>query len=343
MKAPKLGEGDFVAAITQRPELRLFLIYGQDESAIAAIAQAMAAKLPDDADATDIDSAKLRTDPAFLLDEASSSSLFGGTRYIRLHFTREEGVDAIANLLDAAQAGNPVIATAGNLTKASKLLKLVDGHKLALSYICYSPSETEATERIANMARNAGLRMDHALAAQIARYTGNDRTLAASEIEKLALYYDADPARPAQVEPAALTALAAETAEDNIGALVSQVMGGEVRAFGQEIIAARVLGLDGIRVIRAMQRRITMLAGLRAKIDKGANAAALVRGTRGIFWKDQDAYVRQVNRWTSPRLASLNTHLLSMEAKLMATPAEMGAVILEQELSRIARAAARAR
>jgi DNA polymerase III subunit delta len=137
--------------------------------------------------------------------------------------------------------------------------------------------------------------------------------------------------------------LAAETAEDNIGLLVSQVLSGEMREFGQEIISARVMGLDSIRVIRAMQRRIAMLAGLRAKIDKGAQAGALVRGTRGIFWKEQDAYVRQVNRWTSPRLAALNSHLLATEAKLMATPAELGAVILEQELSRIARAAARAR
>jgi DNA polymerase III subunit delta len=343
MSAPKLREGDFVAAIAKRPELRFFLAYGQDESAISAIAHAMVKKLPVDAEAVDLDSGRLRSDPAILLDEAASSSLFGDTRYIRLQFNREEGVDAVANLLDADQAGNPVIATAGNLPKTSKLLKLVQGHPLALSFICYLPGEAEASERVAMLAREAGLKMDHALAAQIARYTGSDRTLAAAEVEKLALYYDAAKDRPMQVHPEAIKALAAETAEDDIGALVNLVMGGDVKGLGREIASARALGLDGIRIIRALQRRLVTIAGLRGKVDQGAQAGSVVRAARGIFWKEQDAHVQQVGRWTSERLAGLNGHLLAIEARLMATPAELGAVILEQELTRIARAAARAR
>jgi hypothetical protein len=86
-----------------------------------------------------------------------------------------------------------------------------------------------------------------------------------------------------------------------------------------------------------------MLAGLRGKVDHGAHAGSVVRAARGIFWKEQDAYARQIGLWTSERLASLNSHLLAAEARLMANSAELGAVILEQELTRIARAAARAR
>jgi DNA polymerase III subunit delta len=343
MSAPKMREGDFVGAITKRPELRFFLAYGHDESAIAAIAQAMVKQLPSDAEGFDLDSGRMRADPAILLDEAASSSLFGGSRYIRLHFNREEGVDAVANLLDAQQAGNPVIATAGNLPKTSKLLKLVQGHPLALSYICYLPDEGEATDRVAMLAREAGLKMDHALAAQIARYTGNDRQLAAAEIEKLALYYDAAKDRPVQVQAEALSALAAETAEDDIGAMINLVMGGDVKGLGREIASARALGLDGIRIIRSLQRRLATLASLRSKVDHGAQPGSVVRGARGIFWKEQDAYVRQLGRWTSERLAGLNSHLLAIEARLMANNAELGGVILEQELTRIARAAARAR
>jgi DNA polymerase III subunit delta len=343
MSAPKMREGDYIAAIVRQPDIRFFLIYGQDESAIAGIAQAMAKQLPADAEAVDLDSGRLRSDPAILLDEASSASLFGDSRYIRVNFNRDEGVDAVANLLNAEVAGNPVIATAGNLPKTSKLLKLVQGHARALAHICYQASDADAIERVSALARAAGLRMDHALAVQIARYTGNDRQLAAAEIEKLALYHDASPERPVQVQPAALTALAAETAEDDIGALVNLVMGGEVKALVREIANARALGLDAIRVVRALQRRLALLAGLRGKMDHGAQAGSLLRATRGIFWMDHDAYTRQLGRWTSERLASLNGHLLSLEARLMANPPDMGATLLEQELTRIARAAARAR
>lgn len=339
----KLREADFIAAITARPDIRLFFIFGQDESAIAGIAAAMAAKMGPDAQSVDIDSDKLRADPALLADEAASTSLFGDTRYIRLSFRREEGVDAVENLLAAEQAGNPVIATAADLKKTSRLRKIVEGSPRALAYICYAPTEAEATDEVLSLAKVAGLKLDRILAAQIARYTGQDRRLAASEVEKLALYYDASPERPILVESAAFAALAAETSEEDVQSLVNQVMGGQVRALGRQLTEARTIGIEPIRVVRSLQRRAALLAGLRAKMDGGANAGALVRATKSIFWKEQDEHVRQLQRWTSARLAGLMGHLLDLEKKLMALGAELGVVLLEEELARISRAAARAK
>jgi DNA polymerase III subunit delta len=339
----KLREADFIAAINSRPDIRLFFIFGQDESAIAAMASAMAAKAGAGAEAIDIDSDKLRSDPALLADEAASTSLFGDTRYIRLNFRREEGLDAVENLLSAPQAGNPVIATAGNLTKGSKLRRLVEGSPLALAYICYPPTEGEATDHVISLAQRAGLRLDRALAAQIARYTGQDRRLAASEIEKLALYHDASPERPVLIEAAAFTALAAETSEEDINALVNRVMGGEVRALGRQLTEARAMGIESIRIVRSLQRRTSLLAGLRSKVDAGAAPGALIRATKSIFWKEQAEHENQLKCWTSVRLAGLMGHLIAMEQQIMALGADLGTVLLEEELARIARAAARAR
>lgn len=339
----KRSERDFIASIKNRPDIRLFFIFGPDESAVSAIAAEMSASLGADNEAVDFDSGRLRGDPALLADEAASQSLFGGARHIRLAFNREEAVDAIENLLAAEQAGNPVIATAGDLKKTSRLRKLVEGSPRALAHVCYAPTEGEAIDQLLASAQAQGLRFDRTLAAQIVRYTGQDRRLAALEVEKLALYYDADPSRPATVEPAAISLLAAETAEEDVTALVNQVMAGEVRLLGREIVESRALGLDAIRIVRALQRRVALLAGLRAKVDEGGQPGSVVRGARGIFWKEQDAFVRQVQRWTSARLAGLNAHLLDLEARLMAAGGELGPVILEQELTRIARAAARSR
>jgi DNA polymerase III subunit delta len=339
----KLREADFVAAIKARPDVRLFFIFGQDESTMAGIASAMAAKMGPEAEAVDIESDKLRSDPALLADEAASTSLFGDTRYIRLAFRREEGVDAIENLLNAEQAGNPVIATAGDLKKGSRLRKIVEASPRAMTYICYPPTEAEATDQVLGLAQAAGLKLDRALAAQIARYTGQDRRLSASEVEKLALYHDASPERPVLVEAAAFTALAAETSEEDIQSLVNQVMGGEVRALGRQLTEARTLGIEPIRVVRSLQRRTALLAGLRAKVDGGANPGALVRATKSIFWKEQDEHARQLQRWTSTRLAGLMGHLLELEKRLMALGGDLGSVLLEEELARISRAAARAK
>lgn len=338
----KLREQDFIAAIDSRRDVRLFLVFGQDESAIASIAAAMAARLGD-SEAIDIDSGKLRSDPALLADEAASQSLFGGARHIRLNFAREEALDAVANLLSAEQAGNPVIATAGDLKKGSKLRTLVEGSPRALSYVCYPPSEGEAVDQTVAMAGRLGLRLDRTLAAQIVRYTGQDRRLAAMELEKLSLYYDAAPERMVTVERDALAALAAETAEEDIGALVNQVMNGDIKLLGRTIVEARTVGIEAIRVIRALQRRVAQLTGLRAKVEAGADPGAVVRGNRAIFWKEQDVFIRQVRQWSAMRLASLNAHLIDLEARLMAAGGDLGDTMLEAELVRIARAAARSR
>ena len=339
----KLSEKDFIAAIETRRDIRLFFVFGQDESAAASIASAMVAKLGRDSEAIEIDSAKLRGDPALLADEAASQSLFGGARHIRLHFAREEALDAVANLLSADQAGNPVIATAGDLKKNSKLRTLIEGSPRALSYICYLPSEAEAIDQAVAAANAVGLRLDRTMAAQIVRYTGQDRRLVAMELEKLALYYDAAPDRVVTVEPQALSALAAETAEEDINALVNQVLNGDSKALGRTIVEARAVGIEAIRIIRALQRRVALLAGMRSKVEEGANAGAVVRANRAIFWKEQETFARQVQRWTAQRLSGLNAHLLEVEARLMATGADLNETLLEEELVRIARAAARSR
>ncbi|MEY4998998.1 MAG: hypothetical protein RIS00_1042 [Pseudomonadota bacterium] len=338
----KLREQDFIAAAGSRQDIRLFLVFGQDESAIASIASAMVVRLGD-SEAIEIDSSKLRSDPALLADEAASQSLFGGARHIRLTFAREEALDAVANLLSAEHAGNPVIATAGDLKKGSKLRTLVEGSQRALSYVCYPPSEGEAIDQAVAMASGLGLRLDRTLAAHIVRYTGQDRRLAAMELEKLSLYYDAGPDRMVTVERDALGALAAETAEEDIGALVNQLMNGDIKLLGRNIVEARAVGIEGIRVVRALQRRVAQLTGLRAKVEAGADAGAVVRGNRTIFWKEQDVFIRQVRQWNSVRLAGLNAHLIELEARLMAAGADLGETMIEQEMVRVARAAGRSR
>ncbi len=338
MSTPK--ERAFISAITTRPDVRLFFIFGQDESAIADIAGQMASQLGG-AERIDIDSDRIRSDPALLADEASALSLFGDKRYVRLNFRRDEGLAAVENLLELENRTNPVIAMAGNLPKTSKLRKLAEGHARAMAHICYLPEEGTAAASVMAHAATLGLKLDRSLGARIARYTGQDRKLAQAELEKLALYYDASPERPMAVEVAAFEALSAETGEENVSGLVNQVMGGELRGTGRELAVARDMGVDSIRIVRALQRRVALLSSLRAKVDNGANAAAVVKATRSIFWKEADDFIKQLGRWPSARLAGLNGHLLEVEAKLMAVKDGLGSVILEEELIRIARAAAR--
>jgi DNA polymerase III subunit delta len=339
----KNTESDMIAAVNMRSDIRMFFIFGQDESAISDIAAQMSGALGSNAERIDLDSDQIRKDPALLADEANSLSLFGEARYIRLTMRRDEGLPAFQNLLDVENGGCPVIATAGDLKKTSKLRKLVESSKRVMTHICYTPDEGSAASLIMKLAGTLGLRLERALALRIARYTGQDRKLAALEVEKLALYYDAAPDRPATVDAAAFEALSAETGEENVQALVNKVMSGDIRALGTELIVSRQMGVDSIRILRALQRRAVLLAGLRVQVNANVSPADVVGKTRSIFWKERSDFIDQIGRWQSARLAGLNGHLLDLERHLMSVKAELGTVILEQELTKIARAAARSR
>src|SRR3546814_7819384 len=92
-----------------------------------------------DAERIDLDGAALKIDPARLADEAASISLFGGARWIRVTLAGDEALPAIEGLLQAAQAGNPVIAIGGTLRTSSKILKLALDHKEVLAFASYAP------------------------------------------------------------------------------------------------------------------------------------------------------------------------------------------------------------
>ena len=135
------------------------------------------------------------------------------------------------------------------------------------------------------------------VAARIAAYTGGDRRLAAGEIEKLALYYDAAPERPVLVEASVLALLSAETVEEDVQGLVNKVMSGDLREAVSEIATMKAAGVEPVRVVRAFQRRVALLGAMRAKGDAGGQAGAVVRAARGVCYKDYGTLERQVQGW----------------------------------------------
>lgn len=334
----KLHERDLIAAIGKRPDIRLFLLFGTDPSTIEDVARKLSAEMKD-AERIDLDGSQLRSDPALLSDEAASISLFGDKRYIRLRLQRDEGFAAIENLLEASEAGTPVIATTGNLTPTNKLRKLGQSNPAAMALACYPPSEGDAVAHVEKLAEAAGLRIDRTLARQLAESTGFDRTLAANEIDKMALYCDAAPDRPATVDAEMLVQLGAETLEENISGLLGAVMAGDITDTSEEITAARQLGVNEVRVVKALQRRVVQLAALRAEVDHGAQVGPLVDRTRSIFFKEQGAYKQALSVWSSARLTRLNERLFELERRLMTGGSELAGPMLANELLLIARAA----
>ena len=232
----KANPRDIRAAVDRpSPQCRLFLFHGPDGSTAADLATRLAAAFGAEAERIDLDGSTLRSDPARLSDEAASLSLFGGARYIRVSPAGEECLDAFGALLSADRAGNPVIALAPTIKSTAKILKLANESPLALTIACYEPSAQEAEKIAVTLARDAGLRPVGDAARRLVAAAGGDRAVMAQEITKLALYLDAAPDRPADLDDAALDAVGADLGDAEMTRLVAAIIDGETAALGHEL------------------------------------------------------------------------------------------------------------
>ncbi|MEA3002461.1 MAG: polymerase subunit delta [Sphingomonadales bacterium] len=321
----------------------LFLLHGPDESGSRALARRLAAAMGAEAERVELGGSELRNDPARLADEAASISLFGGARYILVEPASDDCVAAVEALLETPSATNPVVLVAGGLKPASKLLKLILAHPAALAFASYPPEGQEADRLASEMGRNLGLTVRPDVARRLAGASGGNRDLLEQELRKLALYLDAAPERPQPLDHDALDAVGADAGEADLSRLVESVGSGNVKLLQEELLRLESEGIEGIPVIRAMLRRMNLLARLRAQVERGNSVdAVMVSQGKSLFWKDKVPVSQQLGRWRSDLLARSIGRLLEAERQMKASGA-VGAAAVDEELFAICRQAARLR
>ena len=321
-----------------KPDVRLFLLHGPDESGARALAERLARAMGADAERIDIDGSALRGDPGRLGDEAAAISLFGGKRHIRVNGAGEETLEAMTLLLGGATAGNPVVAIAPGVKTSGKLVKLALSAPAAMSYACYVPEGLDA-ERIAEgLARDLGMRMAAGTARRVATAANGDREVMARELEKLALYLDAAPDRPRELDGAALDAVGADLGEGELGAAIDAVIDGRVGDLPGELARLDAAGVSPIPLLRQLVRKLMTLAEMRGEVDAGASPKGVVEKHR-IFFREQDSFERALRRWPSPRLADAILHARGAERSVMSS-STAGSVLAHNALTAIARVAA---
>ena len=326
-----------------RPDLRFILLHGPDEAGSRALAKLLAEALPADAERVDLSGAELKADPARLADEAASIPLFGGARYVLVESAGEESIPALEALLSGPAAGNPVVVIAGALRASARLLKLALGEERALAFASYLPDEREAGRLALDLGRQRGLTMQPDVGRRIADAAGANRTLIGLELDKFALYLDASPERPRTLEHEALDALGAASEEGDLSRLVESAGGGDAQALHAELLRLSGEGVNGILLVRAMLRRMLLLARLRAQVERGNSVDAVMTSQgKSLFWKDKPAVSQQLARWTSELLAKAIGRLLEAERQVKA-PGALGPTAVDEELFAICRQAARLR
>jgi DNA polymerase-3 subunit delta len=323
-----------------RPDaaIRFYLFYGPDEGQSRGFAERLLKGLGAEKAAFAAQTAK--ADPASLADEAGAIGLFGGKRAIWIEPAGDEISAAIEALLEAPQIESAVIAIAGGLRKTSPLVRLAESDAHALAHVSYELGERDAEQVVQEMARSEGLRLAPRIAARIASAAGNNRGIIGQELAKIALYLDATPESPAEIDTEALDSIGAGSEGDSsrIGDLA---LSGDLGALTHELDTAAGES-DPVPVLRALQRRLLMLAPIRARVERGERPHdAVASAGKSVFFKEKDLIVRLVSLWDSKALARALERSGELERRLMRGDSPPAAEALEEELVAVARTARR--
>lgn len=322
--------------------VRLYLLYGPDDSGSRALAARLDRAMGSDAERIDLDGPALKEDPARLADEAASISLFGGRRYIRVT-GGDDCSAAVAALLESSTTGDPVVLIAGALKPTSTLLKLALDHPDVLGCASYKPEGNSADELAITLGRSFGLRLTRPAGHQMAANCLGDRAILERELEKIALYLDAAPDRPRDVDIDVLDAIGAGLDEADTTLLIEAVMAGKLPALAGELGAMAEGSTGPIPVLRGLSRRLLTLARLRAEVENGKSIGNVIAASgKTLFYKERDAVASQVGKWDSGRLRTAAHRIFEVEQALKRSRTA-GDVLAASEFVAISRVAERLR
>ena len=342
----KVKQSDFPGrASAAAAKCSTFFFCGPDEASSSAAAATIISLLPDPGERIELSGSDIRRDPVMLGDEARSSSLFGDSRHIFIRASGEEAHDALKNHLEGEGDACPVLIVATSATDKSRTAKLLEKRDDALVMMFYPPDIRSMTGTVRDLADRAGLRLQGDMAERIARSSGLDQRLAASEIEKLALYLDSAQDRPATVTREDWDAIGAKSEEDGFMEIVNTALSGKSAALAAEFARMEATGINPVTVLLAAERRAAQLSQLAARLGRGSDVAGFIaseKQARRVFFKEAPDLQTQLMVWRGPNLDRLVARLTSLHRKMLGNSQQAG-TLLKHELTQIVRVGARSR
>jgi len=334
----KAQRGSILRSVEQPDRsIRFYLFYGPDDAGSRALAERLMKGLH--AEKSAVDAGAVKADPALLAAEAGAMSLFGGARLIWIDPAGDEIAEGVEALLDAPAIESSVVAIAGALRKTSAIVKLAEAHGAALAHASYAPEGRDADRMVIEAGRAEGLRIEPGLAARIAAGCNANAAILGHELTKFALYLGASPERPQVLTYDVLDLLGADSGEGDMMRLGDLALAGRGNELFEELDRVALGSNEAIPVIRALQRRLLQLAGLRAQVEQGKSVDAVMTSMgKSLFWKDKAKVQRMLSRWTAEGLATAAERAGKLERALMFTPVP-DREALGEELLAIARKA----
>lgn len=286
-----------------RPERPIVLIYGSDAGLVSERCRALISAVvadPDDPFAVvTLDGDLLSRDPARLVDEARTLSMFGGRRLIRVRAGERPFAGAVTPLLAEPPRDATVLIEAGELKKNAPLRTETERSPGAAVIPCYPDGEADLRRLILEEARAAGLAVEPAALSRLAGMLGGDRAASRAEIRKICLYcHGTDTITAADVD-----AIAGDSLDLGASDLVDAAMGGQPAELDALIMRGTAMGLPSQMVLTVLGRHVAALHKAMLAMAAGTpRRQAAERLEPPVFGPRRDRVERQLGLWTPARL-----------------------------------------
>lgn len=333
------------AAVAQRASAtcRVWFFCGPDEAGAELAASRVIADLPDAGERIELSGADLKADPVRLVDEARSTSLFGGTRHILARVNGEEAHDAVRSFLDMADLGEmggacPVLVVATSATDKSRTAKLLIDRSDGLVAMFHQPDINDVRREIRTMLDAVGVKCQGEVVDRLAHASTMDLRIARTEVDKLALYLDAAPQGPKTATMETFEQICASTAEDDLPPIVNAVLSGDLKRLPAELRRIDELGLNAVGIALALERRAAQLAGLAARLAPHEDTQRFLE-RQGVFFRERRVIEEQLKRWPAHKLDRLVGRLTELHRALLGN-SQNANLLLAHSLTQITRYAA---
>ncbi len=307
------------------PTFGLVLVYGPDRGLVRERSDQLAERiLGGDADpfrSSEFTASQLRTAPQALADEALAFGLVPGRRLLRVRDAADSIVEAVRLLLNHDTWPGFVLLEAGDLSKRSSLRELIEGARHAAAVPCYEDDPATLRQVVAETLKAAGLRPPPEVTEFLAQHLGNDRAITRSELEKLVLFMG--PVAPGQTRTLTLDDVAVIVGDARAIALggVAMAVGSGDRAAAVRAIAEAVAeGLEPIGLLRMVAAHLQRLYLAVGAVASGRPVKDAVAGLRPpVFFRDLEAFSRQVHLWSAASLEAALLIILETEMRCKQT------------------------
>jgi DNA polymerase-3 subunit delta len=322
------------------PKQPVVLVYGPDaglvRERVEALLRAFLDDLRDPFSFVQIEGDALVSEPARLVEEAHTISLFG-RRAVLVKAGSKNFAPAVEALLAAPPVDCRVLIEAGELRRNAPLRTLCERAKNAATLPCYADDERALARLIDEELRAASLTITRDARSALIAAIGGDRLASRSEIRKLVLYAHGKH----QIMLEDVAAVIADASALAVDSIADAAFAGEVSEVDEQYARLRSSGTAPGTIAGAALRQAIDLHRARLAIDAGTDIdTALGRFRPPIHFTRRSRVAAALRKWTSARLEQAMLELARAAFETRARPALADAVA-ERALLMVAQAARR--